>query len=1155
MTLSKSRHPHTLATLFLPGLIATALAGTAAAQSTVALETRQDRLQALSTALLQRDSEDRRQARAFATSAGLPLRRILADERVLELQRIAPGIGPVFYITNNIVAADTTSTDEVWPGGSAGLNLDGAGMTMAEWDGGAVFPDHPDFTGRLTQIDTPAEVSGHSTHVAGTLIGAGNAFIDSRGMAHAAHLNAYDWNSDTAEMAAAAAGGQLVSNHSYGVAAGWLHIGDLPPDNWWWIGGAADTDLEDPNFGYYDSESQLWDQIAFDAPYYLIVKAAGNDRSDYGPPDGEEYTIIDQDGNFVATSTLPRPADCAPAGYDCLPTHSVAKNILTVGAVDDLPGGYSEIGGPSQVVMSEFSSWGPTDDGRIKPDLVGNGVFLFSAWPDDPYYALAAGTSMSTPNVSGSLLLLQQHYENLNGPGQYLRAATLKALAIHTADESGPAPGPDYAFGWGLLNTLAAADVISGAGADHQIIEAALLNGAQDSYPVTVSQAGAVLTATLVWPDPPGTPAAPALDPTDLMLVNDLDLRIIRGGSTWLPWVLDPANPAAAATTGDNIRDNVEQVRIVDAGIGSYTVEVGHKSTLLDSLPQDYALIISVDPPPPVSSGFIIDEDFSGGLPPGWSVETVSGVSWTIRTPVNGDPRYDNLTGGTGQFAMVDNNFSHRTVTSLRTSVLDLSAAEEAVLRFSSRFSMDTFESINVDASTDSGGNWLNVWTWQGFNPFPTRYVQDLSNTIAGETGVILRFRFDSLGETQGDYWQVDDIELEIFGGDPPAGDPPGPPSGPSPTDGAVDQSTDTDLAWSPGTLADSHDVYFGTVNPPGGSEFRGNHPGTSYDPGPLQMGTTYFWRIDEVNADGNTPGPVWSFTTAAPSSEMIYIDGFETAAEPPAKGRWTATVGVAIADQDDQPEESVTVEGNWSDGANGSDSCTTGGDGRCSVSKRNLKQNTPSVRFTVTELVKPGATYDSGSNTAGDSVVVSQNDIDQVPAAVDDAYATDADSAVSGNVLDNDDPGNGPSSIDSHTLPADGSLSLADNGTFTYTPDAGFTGEDAFTYRIIDQDGDLSNTATVTLSVGGSPPPPPPGDLQLDARPYKVKGVQHVELTWQNFSGPDVDIRRDGGAPTTTANDGSHIDNIGVKGGGQSYVYEVCESETSNCALAVATF
>ena len=288
-----------LQTLRNIGIVVTTLCLTSEsfAQSPVALNTRQDKLRALSDQLHQRDARDRQQARAFARGAGIALRRELPNGRVLELQRIAPGIGPVFYITNNIVAADTVSTDEVWPGGSAGLNLDGSGMKVAEWDGGAVFSEHPDFTGRLNQVDGATEVSGHSTHVAGTLIGSGDGlFPDSRGMAYAAQLDAYDWNSDSAEMATAAAAGQLVSNHSYGTAAGWLYIGEDAPDNWWWIGGADPGDVEDANFGYYDSESALWDQLALDAPYYLIVKASGNDRSETGPEPGEEYTVIDQEG-------------------------------------------------------------------------------------------------------------------------------------------------------------------------------------------------------------------------------------------------------------------------------------------------------------------------------------------------------------------------------------------------------------------------------------------------------------------------------------------------------------------------------------------------------------------------------------------------------------------------------------------------------------------------------------------------------------------------------------------------------------------------------------------------------------------------------------------------------------------------------------------
>lgn len=963
----------TTKTLFKTALLAAAvcLSCQVSAQDAVALATRTAQLQALSNALYQRDLQDRQAVQAYARRLGIPIRRELPNGQVLELQRLLPGPllsqKPVFYITNNIDAADTVSTDEVWPGGSAGLDLDGSGMTVAQWDGGAVFADHPDFAGRLTQADGATIVSGHSTHVAGTLVGAGDwLYADSRGMAFAAHLDAYDWNSDTAEMAAAAAAGQLVSNHSYGIAAGWLYLGGSPPDRWWWIGGADPADVEDANFGYYDAESQLWDQIAYDAPYFLPVKAAGNDREDIGAAPGEEYTVIDQQGNFLFTSTLPRNPDCAPAGYDCLPGHSVAKNILTVGAVDDLPGGYSPLSGPDAVLMASFSGWGPTDDGRIKPDLVGNGIFLFSAWPDYPYYALAAGTSMAAPNVAGSLILLQQHYQELNGPGQFMRGATLKALAIHTADEAGDAPGPDYEYGWGLLNTRAAAAVISEDGANHQIIEGSLAHGGVDSYLVAVTQAGAVLKATLVWADPPGTPVAPTLDPPDLMLVNDLDLRIVNGSATWLPWVLDPANPAAPAATGDNFRDNVEQVEIAGAASGNYIVEVRHKGALQNGVDQDYGLIISVQPPPPTGSGFLIDEDFSGGLPVGWSVVTTQGVSWTIKTPVPGDWRLDNNTGGSGQFAMVDNNYA-RTLTSLRTPEFDLSANDAAILRFSSYFFFDFFETINVDVSTDGGQSWSNAWQNLGQNQVPARVVLDLSGRIAGHANVMLRFRYDSQGDPQGNLWQIDDIELEVFGSAPPP-----------------------------------------------------------------------------------------------PAAETLHLAGLDGSALPASRGRWTALVEVTVADQAGSPEPGVTVDGVWSDGATGSASCLTGADGSCAVEKSNLKSNTGSVRFTVTDLSQAGMSYAPADNVGGDSITVYQ-----------------ADTA------------------------------------------------------------------------------PEPGTLTVSAAPFKVKGIQHVELTWQNFGGATVEISRDGsplpGSPTV--NDGQHEDNIGVKGSGQTYLYEVCETGTANCAGAAASF
>jgi len=732
------------------------MSGVVLAQRDVALATDKAALKKLSSELKKRAEAAQKQAKNAARRNGWPVRQELPDGTVIEIQRISPNGMPVFYITENADAADTVSTDEVHPGGAAGLNLNGAGMTLGLWDEAAVLGTHPEFTGRVTQIDSPAADSLHATHVAGTLIAAG-VNPAARGMAYAASLDAYDWNNDASEMAAAAANGQMVSNHSYGNATGWLLIDPLVnPPVWWWLGGPLNSDVEDPNFGYYNADAQSWDQIAFDAPYYLIVKSAGNDRDDFGPAPGASYSVVDVDGNFLFTSNEPRNSDCSPAGYDCTPTISTAKNILTVGAVDDIPGGYP---GPNAVTMSSFSGWGPTDDGRIKPDLVANGIALFSPitlpFPFD-YFPLD-GTSMAAPNVAGSLLLLQEHYQDTHS-GFSMRSATLKALAIHTADEAGAADGPDYEYGWGLLNTESAARVITEDGGKHRIIEDILTAtpGSTNITQINVNSPDAVITATLVWTDPPGTPPSPALNSPDKMLVNDLDLRIHDASSTYLPWVLDPASPADPATVADNNTDNVEQVVISSGGPGAYFVEVSHKGTLLSGIDQNYSLIISAVSRQAKTIINIEDADFGSGLPSGWSTSSTRGAQWAI-----GDPAVDNAnqTGGTGKYAWVNNNFRN-TDTELLMPVFDMSTYTSVNLKFKSHFVFELLETANVDVSTDGGTAWTNVWQLFGFAPGPSTYFVDLTGAAAGESTVLIRFRYYTGGDPQGDLWQIDDVEL-----------------------------------------------------------------------------------------------------------------------------------------------------------------------------------------------------------------------------------------------------------------------------------------------------------------------------------------------------------------------------------------------------------
>lgn len=543
--------------------------------------------QLISIAAKQATSSKLRQASAIqkAKEKGFVIKFSEPDGPSIELQSLRNGM-PMYYITDNLNAAKSLSTNKVWAGGSAGLSLSGAGQTLGEWDGGGVLLTHQEYSGRVIQVDGPISLHPHSTHVAGTLIAQGvNA--NAKGMSNAASLHAYDWNSDASEMALAAADGLKISNHSYGMITGWYSYSG----SWYWYGWIPYSETEDYGFGYYDSDAAAWDEIAYNAPTYLIVKSSGNDRNE-GPAAGTEHYAWINDAWTLSTVT--RYKDGGPDGYDCISYQGNSKNILTVGAVNDIPTGYTQA---SDVVMTTFSSWGPTDDGRIKPDIVGNGYRLYSSIStSNTAYGTYSGTSMATPNVAGSIGLLLEHKENLDGNSESWTAASMKAIILHTADEAGADPGPDYIFGWGLMNTKSAADLMTEdalQGGNFNLRELSLNDG--ESYQTTIYADGSnSIKATIVWTDPPGTPATPALDPTDLMLVNDLDLRITSTSPTvYYPYILDPANPANAATTGDNFRDNIEQILINGTTPGAaYTLTVNHKGSLTNGV-QAFTLVIS----------------------------------------------------------------------------------------------------------------------------------------------------------------------------------------------------------------------------------------------------------------------------------------------------------------------------------------------------------------------------------------------------------------------------------------------------------------------------------------------------------------------------------------------------------------------------------
>lgn len=507
---------------------------------------------------------------------------------------------PVYYSLHNVEAAKGTRTVALQGGGSLSVALSGGSTVMAGrlglWDGGRVLATHQEFSdlpSRITHKDTVATVNSHTTHLAGTLMAKG-VNPDAKGMAYQAQLSVWDYTNDIVELATAAPN-LLVSNHSYGPVAGWILNDSRPGTNadlkWEWWGTPSINATEDYLFGFYSTKTQDIDRLTYNNPFYLMVRSADNKHAETGPPTGVAYYLK----NSTVQSTVARSRN---DGYDVIPADATAKNVLTIGSGDVT---YDSSNQPVLQGPSYYSGWGPTDDGRIKPDLVGIGSnVLSSIGSGNTDYGTYSGTSMASANVSGSLFLLQELYARqraagLPATGQFMRAATLKGLALHTASRPTPSAGPNYQTGWGLLNTEAAARLLLNEDLANLVLEQSLISGATYSRTV-VAQGNEPLVITLSWTDPEGTATAVASSSVDSRtpkLVNDLDVRVTDGQYVDMPFVLDPDRPTQAALRGDNVRDNVEQVYIANPTPGkSYTITVSHKGKMTYSS-QPYSLLIS----------------------------------------------------------------------------------------------------------------------------------------------------------------------------------------------------------------------------------------------------------------------------------------------------------------------------------------------------------------------------------------------------------------------------------------------------------------------------------------------------------------------------------------------------------------------------------
>lgn len=421
----------------------------------------------------------------------------------------------------------------------------GAGYVLGMWDQGPVF-NHADLVGRLFNMDGGATAS-HANHVAGTIAGDGSNSVSGgfpawslAGGSPQAILKAWDWNNPWVEQTMESSS-MLAANNSwcYSVVIGGI----------WYYG----------NFGEYFAQCADLDKIVRNSNMNIVV-AAGNYRGAYNPL------------NWI---------------YNTIPAPATAKNGITVGAVVH----------NNPAVLAPFSSFGPTNDNRIKPDICAVGTNVTSTWKygdagHNFQYKADSGTSMAAPMVTGSLPHLAKRMSQVFPMNVFTDTDVhIKAALLNTATDI-VSLGPDHQSGWGRMNVEKAVQSFRWSKTDYSghnyddfytsNNEGAISNGKTHSYDLIVPAGSTPVKVMLVWADVEGSVF------TNKRLVNDLDLTITQGSATFRPWVVPTAG--AIATTGTNAVDNVEQVYAV-LPAGTYKVNV--KGTLVPFPGQKYALHVT----------------------------------------------------------------------------------------------------------------------------------------------------------------------------------------------------------------------------------------------------------------------------------------------------------------------------------------------------------------------------------------------------------------------------------------------------------------------------------------------------------------------------------------------------------------------------------
>jgi len=491
-----------------------------------------------------------------------------------------------------------------------GYLLKGQGIKVAVEDGGKI--EHPHFEQeRIITVDN-ASPSYHATHVAGT-IGLNIEFNENipasaRGMASEITLYSYTFSDVIDDYLDAISRSISIVNNSWGNRAGW----DFHPENNILVWKNERSDL----FGAYTSTSEDFDEVmySFYSKHFVLIKSAGNHKANtYGGADTRDELCEEYDKDEQYDGILKYDPDGVDSGkYFCIDDSSCAKNIIVVGSVGDTIGSqeYDE-------KSSYFSSWGPTKDWRIKPDVVAdgwnlnsstmvidnNGQFILDSEGKKQYtYREFYGTSMSAPVVTGITALIFQSFKD--NYGRFPTADIVKALLCNFAEDLGR-PGPDPCYGFGLVRAKPIIDAIEervSSRVSHIATGTIMETGSELEYKFIINEPTNILSedlkVTLAWVDPPSIPTDNAT------LINDLDIEIYEEGNEtnkFYPFYFDNhGEPQGYIYHMENDGlpnrvDNIEQI-VIPKGTqitnGNYVIKV--KGYALHFLEQNFAIVSTI---------------------------------------------------------------------------------------------------------------------------------------------------------------------------------------------------------------------------------------------------------------------------------------------------------------------------------------------------------------------------------------------------------------------------------------------------------------------------------------------------------------------------------------------------------------------------------